>query len=262
MIPSADTPAADSPALPAVYVYGVVRGALPGAVDASGVGTPPAPVRTVERAGLAAVVSDVPGDWQGRGREDVEVHDRVLARLIEHTSAVPLRFGTVMPSEAEAGELLERHAGVLNDLLDRIDGRVQMSVKAYYVEDALLREVLKRHPSLKRRSDALKGRPAEATHSERIALGREVAAAVEEQRAIDQEQLLAPLADVADALVVDAPASERQALSVQILVGERRRRRLDAAVRRLSQAQSARFAFRYVGPVPPYSFCDVVLGEE
>jgi len=78
----------------------------------------------------------------------------------------------------------------LASLLDRLDGRVQMSVKAYYVGEALLREVLLRYPELKRRSDAIEQRSPQASHPERIALGRDVAAAVEEQRELDERLLL------------------------------------------------------------------------
>src|SRR5690242_16436620 len=250
-------------ASPPVYVYGVMRGSLAGVFGAGGVGTPSAPVRTVEACGLSAIVSDVSGTWRAAGRADAERHDRILARLAQRHTVVPLRFGTVLASDADIREhLLEGHAGHIASLLDRLEGRVQMSVKAYYLDQALLRAVLLRHPQLKQRSDALEGRPVVATQSERIALGRDVADAVQEQRELDQHELLAELADTAEDTRLDAPASDRQALALQLLVEERRRPRLDAVVQRLSHTHRDRFAFRYVGPIPPYSFCDLELVRE
>jgi hypothetical protein len=262
MIDTRDEPRAAEPGArtPAVFVYGVVRGSPAGVFGGGGVGTPPAPVRMVEAAGLTAVVSDVPGAWRAAGRADVERHDRVLARLAREQTVVPLRFGTVMASDTEIREnLLERHAQKLARLVDRLEGRVQLSVKAYYLDQALLREVLRRHPQLKARADALEDLPLAATQHERIALGHDVAEAVQEQRELDQRELLAPLAAMSEEARLDTPASERQALSVQLLVEERRRPLLDAAVQRLTDAHRQRFAFRYVGPVPPYSFCDLEL---
>jgi hypothetical protein len=258
---TADRPAGGGPgAAPAVYVYGVVGGRPVGVFGGGGVGTPPSPVRMVEGADLTAIVSDVPGAWRAAGRADVERHDRILARLGQAQTVIPLRFGTIMASDTEVREhLLEGHAAQLGALVARLGGRVQMSVKAYYLDQALLRAVLARHPQLKRRSDALEGMPVAATQPQRIALGQEVAAAVEEQRERDQRELLAPLAELAEEFRLDAPASERQAFSVQLLVEERRRPRLDAAVQRLTGAHRQRFAFRYVGPIPPYSFCDLEL---
>src|SRR4051794_142375 len=167
---AADTPAG---AAGAVYVYGVVRGSAAAVFGGGGVGSPPAPVRMVEADGLSAVVSDVPGTWRAAQRADVERHDRILTRLGQRQTVVPLRFGTVMTSDTEIREeLLAGHAAQLAATLDRLQGRVQMSVKAYYLDQALLREVLLRHPQLKRRSDALDGFPVATTQPERIALGR------------------------------------------------------------------------------------------
>jgi Gas vesicle synthesis protein GvpL/GvpF len=247
---------ADAP----VYVYAIVRRRQREGIGGTGVGTSSAPVRVVEGDAVAAVVSDVPASWRSARREDLATHDRILSGLIEHHTVVPMRFGVVMRSDGEVRErLLERHGAALATLLDQLDGRVQMSMKAYYADEALLREVLARHPDLKQRSDALDREPLTSSQPARIALGRDVAAAVEEQRALDERALTAPLADLAEDIRVDAPVSERQAVALQLLVPAKQRPRLDAAVERLVQEQGERFVFRYVGPLPPYSFADLAL---
>jgi hypothetical protein len=235
-----------------VYVYAIARPGGPRETE----------VRAVDGAGLQALVTDVPGGWRTAGRADLEAHDRVLADLIDHETVVPMRFGVVMGSDEEVRErLLEPHADELTALLDTLEGHVQMSVKAYYLDDGLLREVLRRRPELKRRADALNDLPVAATQQQRIGLGRDVAEAVEEQRALDEEMLAAPLAAVAADMRIQPPPSDRQAASIQLLVAVERRPELDAAVDDLARDHGDRFAIRYVGPVPPYSFADVVLGE-
>jgi Gas vesicle synthesis protein GvpL/GvpF len=253
---------AQAPAATAVYVYGVVPGAPAAAIGARGVGSTPAPVRAVAGTGAAAVVSDVPADWRAARREDVAAHDAVLAELLAHGTVLPLRFGVVMASDEDVRQrLLAHHADALAELLARLDGHVQMTVRAYYVGEALLRGVLERHPQLGRRSAALEGRPPVATQLERIALGRDVAAAVDDQRAEDERALAAALAPHAADLRVDPPASDRQAASLQLLVPARERAALDAAVQRLAREHGDRLALRYVGPLAPYSFCDIALGD-
>jgi Gas vesicle synthesis protein GvpL/GvpF len=254
---STATPPPSAGAASAVYVYGVVAGPAP-AIGDPGVGS--GRVRAIEEGGLAALVSDVSAEWRAAGRADVEAHDRVVGGLVGRGTVIPMRFGIVMASDEEVRErLLGLHAGELTSLLERLDGRVQMSLKAFYVEEALLRKVLERHPELKRRSMALEAVPPAASHDQRIALGRDVAAAVEEQRGLDEQALVAPLAEVAEEILVDAPASDRQAAAFQLLVHRDKRERLDAAVQRLAQQHGDRFALRYVGPVPPYSFADLSL---
>jgi hypothetical protein len=233
----------------AVYVYGVTAG-----------GPAPPPARALEHGGLTAVVRDVPDDWQATTRADVEDHERVLSALVEQTTVVPMRLGVVMPSEDDVRAiLLDRHGDEIRSLLGHLEGRVQMSVKAFYAEEALLRAVLRAQPELKRRSDALEREPVGASQAERIELGRAVAQAVEAQRAADERMLAEPLAAVADEVRLDPPASERVALNAQLLVSRERRAAVDDAVNQLQTAYGDRFAIRYVGPLAPYSFSEMSL---
>jgi hypothetical protein len=184
----------------------------------------------------------------------------VLAELARAGAVVPLRFGTVFGSDEEVRErLLERHADELHDLLERLAGHVQMTVRAYYADDGLLRAVIARRPQLKARADALERRPPAAAQAERIALGRDVADAVEEQRDLDLQMLVREFTGLAADLRADPPAGERQAANLQLLVAERDRPRLDAAVDRVVREHAGRLSFRYVGPLPPYSFTDLAL---
>jgi hypothetical protein len=134
-----------------------------------------------------------------------------------------------------------------------------MSVKAFYGADALLRQALRANPDLKRRSQALEGRPPEQTVGERVALGQEVSRAVDEQREHDQSLLVDALTPLARDIRVEPAGGERVAAQLQLLVARDGREKLDAAVARLADAHADRFAIRYVGPLAPYSFADLSL---
>jgi hypothetical protein len=264
MTPDLHAPAADRSAAgrtgSAVYVYGVAPAPAPRAGAAGGVGDPPAPVRGIEAGALAALASDVPAGWTAARREDVEAHERVLSGVIETGTVIPMRFGVVMDSDEHVRhELLERHQDEIGELIRRVDGRVQMSLKAFYPADALLREVLIAQPQLKRRSDALRGGPLEGSEGERIALGRDVAEAVDAQRERDERMLIEPLLPLVVDVHVEPGGGDRLALGAQLLVERERRGELDDAVRKLSERHGERFAFRYVGPLAPYSFTDLSL---
>ena len=170
-----------------------------------------------------------------------------------------MRFGTVMPEAAVREMLLGRHASELADLLHQLDGCVQMSVKAFYGADALLRHALRAHPELKRRAQDLERQPPERTVGERVALGQEVARAVEEQRWQDEQRLVEGLTPLVRELRAEPVDGERMAANLQLLVERDRRGPLDAAVARLAEANADRFAIRYVGPLAPYSFADLSL---
>jgi hypothetical protein len=240
------------------YVYGVIpaddAAAWPG-VDGIG-----GPVRAVAGGDLAALVSDVPADAKPGRREDLEAHRRVLSQAIEQGTVVPMRFGIVMDDDDVVRDrLLGRHGDELDELLESLDGKVQMTVRAFYAEDALMRAAVASDDEITRLNELIGGRPEIETRNERVALGERVAAAIDRRRARDEEALLERLRPLANDVVVDPPSSDRVALSAQLLVRRDVRPALDAAIAELGPALEGYLAMRYIGPLPPYSFSTLEL---
>jgi hypothetical protein len=249
-----------TPQATSLYVYGVIPAAdaagWPGAdgIDAS------AKVSTVESGELAALVSALPSDRTPGRRADLEGHRRVLALANERGTTIPMRFGIVMDSEdLVRDELLVRHAAEFTDLLRKLDGHVQMTVRAFYAEDALLREVVESDPEIVRRSAAIQGLSELESRAERVELGRLVAERVTTRREEDERALRDRLSAFATEIRVDPPGSERVALNAHLLVRRDRRSALDDAMAVLGAALEGHLALRYIGPLPPYSFADLSL---
>jgi hypothetical protein len=238
---------------PAVLVHGVVAAGAPGL---------PPDARVVAVGDLAALVGELPAEGQAK-REDLERHQQVLSRAIASTTVLPMRFGVVVESDdAVRREVLERNAGALRALLAEFDGLVQMTLKAFYAEDVLLREVLGEEPEIARLSHSLRGQPEELTRDARIELGRRVAAAVELRRGEDRTRLRAAVEPVVEDVVEDEPPTERVAAQLQLLVERDRRAELDAVVERLAAQEEGRLSLRYLGPLPPFSFANMQLDAE
>jgi hypothetical protein len=244
-----------------VYVYGIVP-----AADADKL--PPidgldSAVRPVVSDGLAAIVSNLePGHTPGRAT-DLDAHRRVLSEAIERTTTIPMRFGHVLPSDdAVRGEVLARHADVLGELLRSLEGRVQMMVRAFDANEALLRDVLAADPGLAQQTAALRSLPEPEAYTARVQLGELLANAVEARRAEVEAALVDELSPLAVNVQVDPPNSERVVATTQLLIRREDREALDERVRALAEAVTGLLAFRYVGPLPPYSFTDMSLDED
>lgn len=242
-----------------IHVFGVTSAPTAIPEGLAGLGDPARPVRLVEHEGIAAVVCDL--DGPPRTREDLNRHQQVQSALVAEATLVPLRFGTLFDDEAElVGGLLGPHHDELRSVIADVQDRVQLTVKAIYHEDVLLREVVKAHPELKRRSDRL--RAAGAGQDAWVDLGEQVAQAVQARREADEEQIIARLEPVAERIIVDPPGHEREVARLQLLVKRDRREPLDRAVEKLAGEQEGRYVVRYVGPLAPYSFCDLALDAE
>ena len=240
-----------------IHVFGVTHAGaeIPGGLD--GLGDPARPVRLIERDGIAAVVSDL--DAPPRSREDLNNHQQVQGALATSVTLVPLRFGTLFEDDGElVGGLLEPHAQELEDVLRDVDGRVQLTVKAIYHENVVLREIVQANPQLKQTSDRLReqGAPQDAW----VDLGERVAEAVQAKREADEDLIVARLEPVCERIIVDPPGHEREVARLQLLVPRDKRKPVDDAVDALAREQEERYVVRYIGPLAPYSFCDLALG--
>jgi Gas vesicle synthesis protein GvpL/GvpF len=245
-----------------LYVYGVAPTAEAAKwPDVEGLDGPSTRVRLVDRGALAALVSTLAADRTPGTRADLEAHQRVLASAIEHGTVVPMRFGVVVDGEDTIREVLGRNEKQLEGLLQTLDGHVQMAVKAFYVGDALVRAVVASKPELARRSAQLQRLPEARSHGARVQLGEEVAALAAAARERDERALLDQLAPFASDVVTEPAADDRTALSAQLLVRRERRGKLDDAIAKLRAELDGRIAFRYVGPMPPYSFADIELED-
>jgi hypothetical protein len=114
--------------------------------------------------------------------------------------------------------------------------------------------VLDEHPEIARARDAIQGRPAAATHFERIRLGELVAHAVEAKRSADGDEILRALGPLAVAVAPDPPLHERSVVNAAFLVERTRLEDFDAAVERVSRARAQRMQFKLIGPLPAHSF--------
>jgi hypothetical protein len=221
----------------AVYVYGVLAAADAASLTTSGVMG--APVRAVQSGDLAALVSDVAGGALAAARE-VRAHWRVLEAASEQTTVLPVRFGTVMEDDdAVREQLLADGAERLNALLQQLAGRVQLTVRGTYAEDALLRSVVAGSREIAALRERVRRLPEAAGYYERIRLGELIAAEVARQREVDTG---------ADGAFHFAFLVERDGVDA-----------FSTAVGKLAEELGDRVAIRYVGPLAPYSFAEAEL---
>lgn len=250
------------------YLYCVIRCPQERAfAGAAPLGGGEAPVHTVSWDGLAAVVSDSPPGGCEATRVQLLAHQRVVERVMAEFTLLPVRFGTITgtgtgtPAPIQnIQRLLERRAPEFQRLLADMDGRVELGLKARWRDDkAIWEEILTEQPPLRRLRDSLRDQPPEVVRVEGRALGERLKQALEEKKAREAAGLLDTLRPLAERVRENPPLGDAMVLNAAFLVAKSQEPAFDQEVERLSQALGQRLSFKYVGPVPPYNFVNLVV---
>lgn len=216
----------------------------------------PANVRVVELGDLGAIAGDAPREGDPKAiRDQALAHARVLEAAILDAPVVPFRFGTVVDDDcAVATELLEARHDVLGQLLESVKDYVQMTLKADYRQDVVLREITESNPMIARLREQIRGRAEIETLDLRVRLGELVNGALEQLREYDAGELVERLTPFSVGSTAGPLESEFMALNAPFLVERRRTPDFEQAAELLAEEQAGRMRLRLLGPMPAYDF--------
>lgn len=246
------------------YLYCIVRCGEECTFDGvAPIGGGAASVYTVPHGDLAVVVSDATTREYESSRSNMLAHQRVQERVLEEFTLLPVRFGTIADgaaSDESIRKLLKKRRQEFKQLLADLDGTVELGLKALWRDEkAVFGEIADREKDIARLRDSLRGKPPLASHYERIRLGEMVKEALERQRKVEAQSILAPLRQIAQRTIENPVIVDRMIINAAFLVDKGREEELDRGVSSLNEELGKRVSFRYVGPVPPYNFVNVVV---
>jgi hypothetical protein len=244
------------------YLYGIVPEQLP--QDAhpmtAGVGDPPRPVRILRHRALAALVSDVSlpevsSENLRLMRRNMKAHSAILNALVGRSTVLPVRFGVVFPDEpALIAKVLEPQQAVLKRYLAELEGAVEVTLKATYIEDRVLAQVVSEQPQL-----VAHGRGSRATYQSKLEMGRRIAAAIQARRDQEGQWIVDKLRKSVRAIRINKTLSDLMALNASFLVDRERMPSFDKELERVHAQVGEYIKLDCVGPLPAYSFVDLRL---
>ncbi|MFC0533668.1 GvpL/GvpF family gas vesicle protein [Phytohabitans kaempferiae] len=237
-------------------LYGLVPSDVELTDQVEGLGDPLGPVTVIRHGDVAALVSEMPLDVRLGRPADLMAYQKLLdaTAVAGEVPVLPVRFGTVLASREAVTELLASQHDRYREVLEGLTGRVEYLVRARYVEQALLAEVLAEQPEAAALREQLRDLPAEANVNLRIRLGELVHQAVEAKRASDTARIVDALAGSALANAPQPPTHEQDAARVAFLVERSRGAEFEEAAAVLADEWRDRVTVRLLGPSAPWDF--------
>ena len=240
------------------YIYGIIEEAKPMRFSFLGVGD--AEVYTINHRELAAVVSDTALEEIDPTRKDVRAHTVVQDELLKNCSLLPMGFGMIADSKDDVLKLLEKNYQGLSRELVRLAGKVEVELKVYWDQEAMIKELQGGSEELTRLKTKVKNAqsPIEAQRL-LVEAGKLV-----ERIALDWKARYADrVYTVLKGLSIDArlnnPLGVKNVLNASFLIERARESDFQKEVFKLDSQYQGKVNFKYVGPLAPYNFVNVKL---
>jgi len=240
------------------YIYGIIEEAKPMRFSFLGVGD--AEVYTINHRELAAVVSDTALEEIDPTRKDVRAHTVVQDELLKNCSLLPMGFGMIADSKDDVLKLLEKNYQGLSRELVRLAGKVEVELKVYWDQEAMIKELQGGSEELTRLKTKVKNAqsPIEAQRL-LVEAGKLV-----ERIALDWKARYADrVYTVLKGLSIDArlnnPLGVKNVLNASFLIERARESDFQKEVFKLDSQYQGKVNFKYVGPLAPYNFVNVNL---
>ena len=245
---------------PGRYVYGIIEGPDHRPHSRNGIGN--GDVGLIHYRDLAAVVSHVPVKEIDRFDEELLTselrnHQLVLEDVMRHCTVIPMKFGIVARSEDDVKGLLAAAYADIKQTFGELDDSVELNLQAAWDEAKVLSEVTSGNESVARFRQVLASAGSGQDTGMRIELGRAVFTALDRVRRAHIKDVVDTLNEVATRSCSGKLTTADMILNESFLVKRDREAEFDRKVNLLAETYDGTLGFKYVGPMPPYSFVDL-----
>jgi len=242
------------------YVYCIVNADESLRFGPIGFGAPAGEVYTVLYEDIAAVVSDAPIEVLDATRENVLAHERVNEAVMRYQTVIPMSFGTVFKTRDDIVELLRGAHGAFQDVLTKMENKVEFGLKVLWDRDAMIRYIEHDDEDIRRLKSEIATQKG-STYFARVQYGRLVDGALQSRSEQYVSEIFEALRDVCVASRANKPIGDKMITNAAFLVEREREAAFDTRVKTLG-AKYDTLTFRYTGPWPPYNFVNIRLKLE
>jgi len=244
------------------YIYCIIENSNARNYGPIGIGDRGDEVTTIPYGDLSAVVSSIPMSRYVVSRETMTAHEKVLEEVMKDCPVLPVRFYTVAPSVDEIRSLLRRRHAEFKNLLRYLDNRVELGLKALWQDmNRVFQGIIDESDELKALQKKIVATTSGKAETESKALTTGVKSRLQEEKDKEADGLLDPLKKISVDVRYNETHGDDMIFNVAFLVDRRWEKDFDIKVEELTKAHNDGIRFIYVGPVPPYSFVNIVVKE-
>lgn len=244
------------------YIYGIMATGQRQEFGPIGIGSRGDTIYTLPYRDLSAIVSRSPIVKYPVTRENSLAHARVLEKAMEVATVLPVRFCTIAEDESVLVDkvLLARYQE-LEGLTRQVEGKIELGVRAMWTNlEAIFAEIVEEHREIKAlKEQLLHEKNEQRKYAGRIHIGQLVQKSLEEKKKREADALFAALRPLSIDWRSNQLYGDMNIVNAAFLVDRTQEQAFDEKIQELEQAYGQRKKLKYIGPVVPYNFVEIVI---
>jgi len=225
-----------------------------------GIGDQENQVHTVCYRDIAAVISESPVAKYSVSRANTMAHQEVMEEVMKYCPILPVRFGTIGEGvELIKEKVLKARYDELKELLRYMEDKIELGLKALWPnKEIVFQEIIDGNKDIRLLKDRLMSRKVRPQRDQ-VRLGEMVKKALETKKEQEERAILNLLKGLWVEHKTNNVMGDQMITNSAFLVNKDREKAFDDAVEKLSASHDGRMKFKYVGPVPPCNFVEIVV---
>lgn len=218
-------------------------------------------VSTVKGNDFAAVVSEEPMKKYQLVRDYLVAHQKVNETVMQTHRVLPVRFCTMAENaEKIINEALTPNTAEFKSRLAGVAGADEHGLRVRWKDlDRVFKEIGETDEKVQKKKKVILSLPEAQRRTELIDIGHLVQAAAQTKNAEMAETLMAELSPHACKSKRNNTLGDAMVLNAAFLVKKEKQEIFDLQVNALDAKYGEALQFKYVGPVPPFNFVEIVI---
>ena len=216
---------------------------------------------------ITAVVSASQVKKYPISRENTMAHQKILVELMKDFTVLPVRFGTVASgkdgtcsNERIKEEVLKARHEEFRDLLSKMNNKVELGLKIFWTDmKTIFQEIVDENSEIRKLRQKLLSKPIAEPFGEKASLGEMVKDALERKKAKEEKDILGGLKNACVDCRRNKVFGDNMITNSAFLVDKSTVEEFDGLVNKLAATFDERIKLKFVGPVPPINFVELVI---
>ncbi|WP_176560049.1 GvpL/GvpF family gas vesicle protein [Brevibacillus dissolubilis] len=194
-------------------------------------------------------------------KENMLAHQETIGKIMNQYCVIPMSFGNVFHSEADAFYVLTHIHDQFATLFPQLHGKIEVGLKVVAHKDWLQQEI-SQDPQIQALRQQVNGKSEEASYYDRIKLGDYAQQFVESLRSQAEQEIYDSLTALSESAKMNNTVGERMLLNAAFLIDKQNEAAFDAKVNEWYEHYKGKADFKYTGPWPAYNFVNIRLRIE